>query len=195
MQAYLDAMRSYGMFRGRISRGDYWRAHLVFGPLILTAFFGVGVPFFDEPRSVWPVLLFLLIAGSHAVPWTALTVRRLHDMDLTGWWALLGLASFIPVLPLGLIVLLLRCARDGQPGPNRFGPAPLGREPALNHSPVKAPPFSSALMPTAARQSAAPQRDVVAELERLAQLRTAGTLSEAEFAVMKAQILKGEQRA
>ena len=58
---------------------------------VLVAFFVVGVPFFDEPRSIWPVLLFLLIVGSHAVPWTALTVRRLHDMDLTGRWALLGL--------------------------------------------------------------------------------------------------------
>lgn len=192
MHAYLDAMRAYGMFRGRVSRGDYWRAHLVFGPLILVAFFGVGVPFFDVPRSVWPVLLFLLIVGSHAVPWTALTVRRLHDMDLTGWWALLGLASFIPLVPLGLIVLLIRCARDGKPGPNRFGSDP--REPAFASSPVRAP-AASAAMPTAERQSAAPRRDVVAELERLARLRTAGTLSEAEFAVMKAQILKGEQRA
>ena len=36
---------------------------------------------------------------------------------------------------------------------------------------------------------------MVAELERLAQLRKAGTLSEVEFAVMKAQILNAEQRA
>lgn len=166
----------------------------MFGPLILVAFFGVGVPYFDEPRSVWPVLLFLLIVGSHAVPWTALTVRRLHDMDLTGWWALLGLASFVPVLPLGLIVLLIRCARDGQPGPNRFGPDPLGRETASALSLVRAPPITSAPL-RAASQSAALRRDMVAELERLAQLRTAGAVSEAEFAVMKAKILNGGRQA
>ncbi|MCJ2067314.1 DUF805 domain-containing protein [Methylobacterium sp. J-030] len=191
MHAYLDAMRRYATAQGRASRADYWRAHLVFGPLILVAFFGLGVPFVDGPRSIWPALLFVLIVGSHAAPWTALTVRRLHDMDLSGRWALLGLGAFIPVVPLGVIVLLLRCLRDGQPGPNRFGPDPLDRAPASAPSPTEVPPVASTPMPTAASPPAAPRRDVVAELERLAQLRTAGTLSEAEFVVLKAQILNG----
>ena len=195
MGGYLDAMRAYATFEGRISQGDYWRAHIVFGPLIVAAFFWVGPPLLEEPRSVGPALLFLLIIGPHAVPWTALTVRRLHDMDLPGWWALLGLAS-VPLVPFGVIALLLRCLRVGQPGPNRFGPDPLGRDPMPARGPP-APPMPAQVPPQAAGRpfSPPPPRDVVAELERLAQLRTAGTLSDAEFAVMKAQILNRGRRS
>ncbi|WP_162238941.1 SHOCT domain-containing protein [Methylobacterium sp. Leaf85] len=40
-----------------------------------------------------------------------------------------------------------------------------------------------------AQPLAQPQRDVIAEIEGLAQLRANGSLSEAEFEVMKAQAL------
>ena len=56
-------------------------------------------------------------------------------------------------------------------------------------------PVSIGTAPSVAAQStpvapvAPPQRDVIAEIERLAQLRTGGSLSETEFEVMKAQAL------
>lgn len=149
---------------------------------MLIAFAGLGLPFADGGRSIWSPLLFLLIVLPHALPWTALTVRRLHDMDLSGWWALFGIGAFIPVVPLGLIVLLLRCARDGQRGPNRFEPDPLGREPVLSPEPSRA-------LETAAPAPAPAPVDLGGELERLAQLRGDGTLSEVEFEVMKAHAL------
>jgi uncharacterized membrane protein YhaH (DUF805 family) len=46
-------------------------------------------------------------------------VRRLHDIDRTGWWVLI---SLVPVI--GTIVLLVFAALDGTPGQNRFGPNP-----------------------------------------------------------------------
>jgi uncharacterized membrane protein YhaH (DUF805 family) len=57
------------------------------------------------------------------LPNIAVGIRRLHDIDRTGWWLLLAL---FPVV--GTIVLIVFYATRGTPGPNRFGDVPtLGR--------------------------------------------------------------------
>ena len=48
-----------------------------------------------------------------------LMVRRLHDIDMSGWWSLL---AFVPIGNLVLLVLLLFIG--GTVGENRFGPQP-----------------------------------------------------------------------
>ncbi len=48
------------------------------------------------------------------VPSIAVTARRLHDTDRSGWWQLIGL---VPVI--GWIVLIIWCAQEGKQ-PNRF---------------------------------------------------------------------------
>ncbi len=53
------------------------------------------------------------------VPSIAVSVRRLHDIDRTGWWVLL---SFVPLI--GAIVLLVFAVQEGTPGDNRYGPNP-----------------------------------------------------------------------
>jgi uncharacterized membrane protein YhaH (DUF805 family) len=53
------------------------------------------------------------------IPTLALTVRRLHDIDRTGWWILIGLVPLI-----GGIVLLVFALLDGTPGSNQYGPNP-----------------------------------------------------------------------
>ncbi|KYK95044.1 DUF805 domain-containing protein, partial [Aggregatibacter actinomycetemcomitans] len=53
------------------------------------------------------------------IPYIAVTVRRLHDTDRSGWWILI---SFIPLV--GSIVLLVFMCFDSQPGTNRFGDNP-----------------------------------------------------------------------
>ena len=50
------------------------------------------------------------------LPNLAVTVRRLHDTDRTGWWVLLGL---VPVI--GLLVLLWFYIQKGSEGANRYG--------------------------------------------------------------------------
>ena len=82
----------------------------------------------------WVVYIPLIISG------ISLGVRRLHDMNLSGWWMLLSIGSFfggtdygsasvnLMVTILGIIaqmfsiVLLLR---RGTRGPNRFGEDPI----------------------------------------------------------------------
>ncbi|MCD9150348.1 DUF805 domain-containing protein [Psychrobacter sanguinis] len=56
-----------------------------------------------------------------AIPIWAVTVRRLHDIGLSGWWSLL---SFIPYL--GTVVLLIMCCMDSKPGSNKYGNNPKG---------------------------------------------------------------------
>lgn len=51
-------------------------------------------------------------------------IRRLHDVNVSGHWAWLGLGLFVPLLNL-LVVLasLVLLFIPGTAGPNRFGPA------------------------------------------------------------------------
>jgi uncharacterized membrane protein YhaH (DUF805 family) len=51
------------------------------------------------------------------LPGLAVSVRRLHDTNRSGWWILLW---FIPLI--GIIVLIVWWVQQGTPGPNRFGP-------------------------------------------------------------------------
>mgnify|MGYP000964297969 CR=1 FL=1 len=58
----------------------------------------------------------LLILGS-VVPAIAACVRRLHQLDRTGWWMLLAILPIIgPLIVMSMM--------DGPPGPKRFGQSP-----------------------------------------------------------------------
>lgn len=85
-------LRRYADFRGRSGREEFW--------LLMIA----------------PILLHSLCI---LIPALAATVRRLHDMDRSGWNIFIGL---IPLV--GSIFLLLWHATPGTRGPNRYGPAP-----------------------------------------------------------------------
>jgi uncharacterized membrane protein YhaH (DUF805 family) len=64
---------------------------------------------------VIPVVLVFLL------PQLAVTIRRLHDIDRSGWWFWF---AYVPLV--GAITLLIFCCMPGTPGPNRFGPPPHG---------------------------------------------------------------------
>jgi uncharacterized membrane protein YhaH (DUF805 family) len=63
--------------------------------------------------TLWGLLVF--------IPNLAVTIRRLHDQDKSGWFVLLAL---IPLV--GPIILLVFYCIEGTRGPNRFGPDPKG---------------------------------------------------------------------
>jgi uncharacterized membrane protein YhaH (DUF805 family) len=67
-----------------------------------------------QPDAGQPVT-FVVSLGL-LLPNLAVTVRRLHDTDRSGWWILLGL---IPVI--GTIVLLVFYVQPGTAGSNQFG--------------------------------------------------------------------------
>jgi len=68
-----------------------------------------------------PVLPLFAISGIAAIClWLiglSLLVRRLHDIDKSGWFVLIGLVPFA-----GPIVLLVFTLLEGTPGPNRYQP-------------------------------------------------------------------------
>lgn len=53
------------------------------------------------------------------VPALAVLIRRLHDTNRSGWWALIGL---VPVA--GAIVLLVFTVEDSNKGVNKYGASP-----------------------------------------------------------------------
>jgi uncharacterized membrane protein YhaH (DUF805 family) len=100
--------KKYATFSGRASRSEYWWWMLVstlvtFG---LTALSGVlTAEAGAEPGTGNIIFVFLLLiwALGTIVPSIALTVRRLHDSNKSGWLYLLGLIPFVG----GIILLIL----------------------------------------------------------------------------------------
>jgi uncharacterized membrane protein YhaH (DUF805 family) len=110
MNWYLDVLKKYAVFDGRAGRQEFWMFALIhFGVAILLSIIDavIGLGFLAT-------LYFLAVL----LPAVGVTIRRLHDTDRSGWWALLGL---VPILGLALLVL---CALEGTPGDNQYGPAP-----------------------------------------------------------------------
>jgi uncharacterized membrane protein YhaH (DUF805 family) len=115
MNYFLAAMRKYAVFQGRSSRSEFWW-FLLFSILISVVAAVLDRAFGTAAGSSW---LFLdIVQLVLLLPGLGVTIRRLHDIDRTGWWYLIGLTG------IGIIVLLVFYCQRGAPGPNRFGPEP-----------------------------------------------------------------------
>lgn len=66
-----------------------------------------------------PGLIGLFYSLAVLIPGIAVSVRRLHDTDRSGWWLLI---AFVPLL--GAIVLLVFMVQDSVPGQNQYGANP-----------------------------------------------------------------------
>ncbi|MDR2426036.1 MAG: DUF805 domain-containing protein [Endomicrobium sp.] len=108
---YLDViMKCYSKFSGRATRKQFWFFMLINGVLVPIIFYSllmllgyfstivpeIGYIIFALYALIVIFYLFLI------VPEIAITARRLHDIDLSGWWQLIVL---IPLL--GAIVLII----------------------------------------------------------------------------------------
>lgn len=82
--------------------------------------------FADGPIALALVILYVLYALAAFIPSIAVTVRRFHDRDMSGWWYLgLALAGAIPLIGfLASIALFVLMVLPGTAGSNRFGPDP-----------------------------------------------------------------------
>lgn len=119
---------NYFNFNGRARRKEFWAlwlcfnvvlvALLGFGILVNLAINGFGINAGRTSIGFLPAAIFLLAFG---LPWIALTVRRLHDVGLSGWFVLL---CFIPVI--GEVALLILGLAPSQVGENPWGRVPAG---------------------------------------------------------------------
>lgn len=111
MNWYAKVMREYFNVDGRARRTEYWMYLLVYlGVLIvagiLDAALGVG-------------LIGALVALAHLIPSITVGVRRLHDIDRSGWWLLVALVPLI-----GWIIAIYWAVKEGDAGSNRYGANP-----------------------------------------------------------------------
>jgi uncharacterized membrane protein YhaH (DUF805 family) len=111
-QAIQSGFSNYVNFSGRAARSEYW-FWIVFYLLAVVGTLAIDTMIgFRLTLSIFAIAVLL--------PTIAVQVRRLHDLDRTGWWILL---HFVPLV--GAIVLIIWYCMRGREGPNRFGPDPL----------------------------------------------------------------------
>lgn len=122
MNWYLKVLRNYFGFSGRARRKEYWMFVLI-NILIAIALAVVDNVIGTIDAETGLGLLNGIYSLLVLIPGIAVSVRRLHDRDKSGWWMLLVL---IPLI--GSIVLIVWFAIDGDTGPNRFGPDPKAGE-------------------------------------------------------------------
>jgi uncharacterized membrane protein YhaH (DUF805 family) len=117
MSGYTNAMRRYFDFSGRSSRAEFWLYVLFYIILVVIASL-IDVFIFRTIEGGVGILATLVLLV-HIIPGLAVSIRRLHDTDRSGWWI------FITLIPLiGPIWLLVLYCLEGTPGANRFGAAP-----------------------------------------------------------------------
>ena len=107
----------YLLFNGRASRKEFW-AVMLFSVLIsfaLQLLYTLGFAISDN-LGLLLALPFVIFALGMVIPQLAVSVRRLHDTDKSGWWLLLG---FIPIF--GTIALIVLFSLASSEGDNRFG--------------------------------------------------------------------------
>jgi uncharacterized membrane protein YhaH (DUF805 family) len=106
---------------GRVSRRGFW----LHGVFALLAAGVLAHALLDiarvEPDSADAGINLLLLW-----PAVAVSVKRWHDRDKSGWWALIVLLPLIG----GLWALIDNGFLRGSAGPNRFGPDPLAPQAA-----------------------------------------------------------------
>jgi uncharacterized membrane protein YhaH (DUF805 family) len=118
---YLTVWRKYADFAGRARRREYWLFALA-NLLVAVILVGLDVALFGPPGEGGVGLFSGLYGLAVLVPSLAVTVRRLHDTDHSGWWL-----AIVVVPIIGGLVLFVFQVLDGTPGDNRFGPDPKGR--------------------------------------------------------------------
>jgi uncharacterized membrane protein YhaH (DUF805 family) len=120
IEAIKSGFANYVNFRTRAARSEYWFWVLfVFILAIITAIIDAMIAPGSEVGPTGVILSLALL-----LPNLAVGVRRLHDIDKSGWWLLLLL---IPLV--GLIILIVWFCQRGTTGPNRFGADPLAGQP------------------------------------------------------------------
>jgi uncharacterized membrane protein YhaH (DUF805 family) len=155
-------LKRYADFSGRSTRREFWMwvLFLIIATIALSILDGVlglggrnsytatnlngpgniGYSYNAATRGGWLTMLFGLTV---LVPNFAVGVRRLHDIDRSGWWILMPIAPYglslgfmvghsliiggamMFLVPVAAIVLLVWYCMRGTAGSNRFGPDPL----------------------------------------------------------------------
>ena len=116
-EAISYCFRNYVSFNGRAARSEYWYWTLFVYLLLIVAWLIDMTVFGFNTTGVNPMAVLASLAT--LLPTLAVSARRLHDIDRSGWWALLIFTV------IGYIVLIYWACLRGTVGANRFGSDPL----------------------------------------------------------------------
>ena len=110
LKYYVAVLKKYSDFKGRSSRAEYWNYYLVNSVIGLTISFIEGSGSLRTDMTAGPVesIYTLLVL----LPSIAVAVRRMHDVNKSGWFTL------VPIYNLILLV------SKGDDKSNRFGAKP-----------------------------------------------------------------------
>lgn len=109
---------------GRLSRSDYWlkaipiQIVVALAQLYLVFTMLAAMEHAQGVNQLGWAIFFIL---STVMMWVGVvtSIKRLHDMDRSGWWLL---ASMIPVIGWFIWIFFMF---KGTEGPNRFGHSPM----------------------------------------------------------------------
>jgi len=119
--------QNYATFRGRARRKEYW-GYVLFSALAMLTLCILGLiadgaagnlDSRDGPLLTMAICGLFILAT--LLPGIAITVRRIHDMGLSGWFYLL---VFIPYV--GALIIFVLTLIPSQRQENRWGPVPDG---------------------------------------------------------------------
>jgi uncharacterized membrane protein YhaH (DUF805 family) len=120
-EAVKSGFRNYVNFSSRAARSEYWY-WILFSILMSFGSKLIDLAMFSH-KGISPINT--LVALALLLPSLAVSVRRLHDLDFSGWWFLLVFTGIGAFVLLGWFCLRGRRDRSTDRGPNRFGPDPL----------------------------------------------------------------------
>jgi len=118
MKWYFKVLTKYAVFAGRARRKEFWTFFLV-NLLIIFSLRGIDILLGTWNRVSHSGLLSVIFEFAILIPTIAVSIRRLHDTNRTGWWILI---HFIPLI--GWIPFYIFMGENSQPSENRYGPDP-----------------------------------------------------------------------
>ena len=104
MNEFVTVLKKYAVFTGRARRREYWM--FVLFSVIISVVLGVigGLIHFPMIANIYSLAVL--------VPSIAVGIRRMHDINKSGWFLLIPIYN-----------LVLACTA-GTAGPNDYGPDP-----------------------------------------------------------------------
>ena len=118
--AIVLGFQRYFDFSGRSSRSEYWWWALfvtIAGVVLTYADILIGTYSADTESGLIASIFGLVTL----IPGIAVGVRRLHDINKTGWWMLFAVLFFWLLL-IPILLLLYWATRPGDQGGNKYGP-------------------------------------------------------------------------
>jgi uncharacterized membrane protein YhaH (DUF805 family) len=103
-------------YKGRSSRLEFWTFQIYFYVgIFVTASLMALIPNYGETLF----MVYLVFAFGNMPTLLAVSVRRLHDIGLSGWMLLV---CFVPYF--GLLIYLIGSLQKSEEGPNKYGETP-----------------------------------------------------------------------